>query len=70
MENPSLRLERYGGSTSRTFTVKDLIEDESGQWATDEVTGKKGYIDDEKMFFGRGTTTRTLGGPDHSRPAK
>ena len=51
MENPLLRVNKHGGSTSRTFIVKDFIEDEFGQWATDEVTGEKGYVDDEGSCF-------------------
>ena len=50
MENPSLRLSRHG-STSRTFIVEDFTEDELGQWATDEVTGEQGYVDDEGSYF-------------------
>ena len=38
MENPSLRVSRHGGSTSRTFTVEDYVEDEFGLWAIDEAT--------------------------------
>ena len=49
MENPSLRVNRHGGSTSKTFILEDYIEDEIGQWATDEVTGEQGYIDDERF---------------------
>ena len=48
MENPSLRVNRQGGSTNRTFIVEDCAEDEFGQRATDEVTGEQGYIDDER----------------------
>ena len=51
MENPSLRVNRHGNHTSRTFIVKDFIEDECGQWATDEVTGEQSYVDDEGSFF-------------------
>ena len=31
IENPSLRVYRHGGSTSRTFIVEDFVEDEFGQ---------------------------------------
>ena len=48
MENPSLRVNKYGSHTSRTFIVEDYAEDEFGQWAIDEVTGEQGYIDDER----------------------
>ena len=47
MENPSLRASGHGASMSRTFIIEDYSEDEYGQWATDEVTGEQGYIDDE-----------------------
>ena len=50
MENSSLRVKRYGGM-SRTFIVEDFIEDEFGPWATDELTGEQGYIDDEGSCF-------------------
>ena len=53
MENPSLRVNRYDGHTNRTFIEEDYIEDEFGQWATDEVTGEQGYVDDEGSCFGR-----------------
>ena len=36
---------------NRTFIVEDCAENEFGQWATDEVTGEQGYIDDEKSCF-------------------
>ena len=32
LDNPSIRVNRYGGHTSRTFIVEDLLEDEFGQW--------------------------------------
>ena len=51
MDNPSLRANKHSGSTSRTFIVEDFIEDEFGQWATDEVTREKGYVDDEGSCF-------------------
>ena len=51
MENPSLRVNKHGGCTSRTFIAEDLIEDEFGQWATDEATGEQGYVEDEGLFF-------------------
>ena len=44
MENPSLRVNGYGGNTDRTFIAEDLIEDAFGHWATDEVTGEQGYV--------------------------
>ena len=47
MGNPSLGVNTYAGNTSRTFIVEDFIEDEFGHWATDEVTGEQGYVDDE-----------------------
>ena len=51
MENPSLRVNRHGGHTSRSLIAEDFIEDEFGQWATDEVTVQQGYVDDEGSFF-------------------
>ena len=33
---------------NRTFIVESYAEDEFGHWATDEVTGEQGYIDDER----------------------
>ena len=48
MENPPLRVSGHGGSTNRTFIVEDSVEDEFGQWATDEVTGERCYTDDER----------------------
>ena len=38
LDNLSLRVNKYGGSTNRTFIVEDFIEDEFGQRATEEVT--------------------------------
>ena len=51
MENPSLRVSGHGGSTSTTFIVEKYPEDEYGQWATDEIPGEQGYIDDERSCF-------------------
>ena len=51
MENHSLRVNKYGSHTSRNFIVKDFIEDEFGQWATDEVTGEQGYVVDDGSCF-------------------
>ena len=51
MENPSLRVNKCGSHTSRTFIVEDVIEDEFGKWATDEVTGEQGDVDDEGSCF-------------------
>ena len=51
MDNPSLRVNGHGGSTSRIFIVEGYSEDEYGQWGTDEVTGEQGYDDDERSFF-------------------
>ena len=51
MENLSLQVNRHGGSTNRTFIVENYFDDEFGQWATDEVTGEQGYIDDERSCF-------------------
>ena len=48
MENPSLRVGGDVSSMNRTSIVEDYAEDEFGQWATDEVTGEQGYIDDER----------------------
>ena len=50
-ENPSLRVNKHSGSTSRAFIVEDLIGDEFGQRATDEETGEQGYVDDEESCF-------------------
>ena len=66
MENCSPRVNRYGGSISKTFIVEDFSEDEFGQWATDEVTGEEGYIDDEGSCFWAWTTTSVPGSPDQS----
>ena len=49
--NPSLRVNRHGGSTNRTFIVENFAEDEFGQQATDEVSGEQGHIDDERSCF-------------------
>ena len=70
LENPSQRVNGHGGSTNRTFIVEDYAEDEFGQWAMDEVTGKQGYIDDESCVFGHGTTTRIPGSPHRLKVAK
>ena len=51
IENPSLRVNGHGGSTSRTVIVENFAEDEFGQCAIDEVTGAQGYIDGESFFF-------------------
>ena len=51
MENPSLRVNGHGGSTSRTIIVETYAEDEFGQWAIDEVTGEQGYVDGERSCF-------------------
>ena len=51
MENASLRLSGHVSSMNRTWTVEDCAEDDFGQWATDEVTGEQGYIDDERSCF-------------------
>ena len=51
MENPSLRVNGHGGSTSRTFIVENYGGEELGQWATDEETGEQGYVDDEGSCF-------------------
>ena len=51
MGDPSLRVNRDGSQTSRTFIVEEYFEDEFGQWAIDEVTGEQGYIDDEGSCF-------------------
>ena len=68
MENPSLRVKKYGSHKSRTFIIEDFFEDEFGQWALDEETGDQGYDDDEGMCFGHGTTTSMLGGSDYPGP--
>ena len=51
MENPSLRVSGHGSSTNRTFIVENYAEHEFGRWATDDVTGEQGYVDDERSFF-------------------
>ena len=48
LENPSLRVNRYGGHTGRTFIVESFIGDEFGQWATYKVTGQQVYVDDDE----------------------
>ena len=50
MENPSLRVSGHGSRMNRTFIVEDCAEDDF-EWATDEVTGEQGYIDDERSCF-------------------
>ena len=42
---------RCSSHTSRTFIIEDFIENEFGQWATDEVTGEQGNVDDEGSCF-------------------
>ena len=42
MENPSLRVSGHVSSTNRTFIAGDYVEDDFGQWPTDEVTGEQG----------------------------
>ena len=64
MGNPSLRVNRHGGSTSKTFILEDFFEDEIGQWAKDEVTGEQGYMMMKYRVFGHGTTASILGSPD------
>ena len=44
-------MNKHASHASRTFIVEDFTEDEFGQWATDEVTGAQGYIDDERSCF-------------------
>ena len=51
MENPSLRVSGHVSSMNRTFIVEDCTEDDRGQWAKDEVTGKQGYVHDERSCF-------------------
>ena len=51
MENPSLRVSGHVSSMNRICIVEDCPEDDFGQWATDEVTGEQGYIDDERSCF-------------------
>ena len=70
MENPTLFVSGHDGSTNRTFIVEDYPEDEYGQWATDEVTGEQGYIDDERSCFWTWTTTSMVGSPVSSKVAK
>ena len=50
-DNPSLRVNRYGDHTNRTFFVDDFIADEFGQWAIDEAIGEQGNVDDEGSCF-------------------
>ena len=51
IENPSLRVSGYGNDRNRSFLVGESAEDEYGQWATDEITGEQGYVDDERSCF-------------------
>ena len=44
-------MSKHRGSTSKTFIVVDFIDDEVGQWATDEVIGEEGYVVDEGPCF-------------------
>ena len=51
IENRPLCVSKHRGSTSKTFIVVDFIDDEVGQWATDEVIGEEGYVVDEGPCF-------------------
>ena len=46
-----LRMSGHVSSMNRTSIVEDCAEDEFAHWATDEVTGEQGYIDDERSCF-------------------
>ena len=70
MENPSLRVSGHVSSMNGTFIVEDYVEDDFGQWATDEVTGEQSYIDDERSCFGHVMTLSVPGSRKHSRAAK
>ena len=54
MENHALRVSGHGGGTKRTFIVENYAEDEYGQRATDEATGKHGYTEKERSYFSTG----------------
>ena len=69
MENPSLRVSRHGGSTSRTFIVEDYVEDEHGQWGADELVNEVILMMKDRVF-GYGTTTSILGNPHPSKVVK
>ena len=51
VENPPLRVSGQGSSMNRIFIVEDCAEDDFGQWATDEVTGEQGHVDDGRSCF-------------------
>ena len=70
MENPSLFVSGHDGSTNRTFIVEDYPEDEYGQWASDEVTGEQGYIDDERSCFWTWDDTEYSWQSDHLKVVK
>ena len=67
MENLSLRVSGHGSSMNRTFIVEDYAEDDFGPWATDEVAGEQGYIDDKRSCFWIWDDTECAW---HSRPFK
>ena len=48
MGNPSLRVSGHVNSMNRSFIVEDYTEDEFGEWAKDEVTDERDYVDDER----------------------
>ena len=70
MQNPSLFVSGHDGSTNRTFIFEDYPEDEYGQWATDEVTGEQGYIDDERSCFWTWDDTEYSWQSDHLKVVK
>ena len=51
MEKLSLHVSGHVSSMNRTFIVEDYTEDDPGQWAKDEVTGKQGYVHGERSCF-------------------
>ena len=59
-----------GGISQERTTNAKRRNTANGQWATDEATGEKGYIDDERSCFWTWTTTSMLGSPVSSKVAK
>ena len=61
---------------NRTFIVGDFDEHEFGQWAQNEMTGEKSYVDDERScFWTRGRhwvclAVQTIQGPPGEKEGK
>ena len=75
MENLALRVSGHFNSMNRTFIVEDYAEDGFGHWATDEVAGEQGHVDDERSCFCTWDDTeclavQTVQGPPDERKEK